>query len=256
MTIRTPEDEVTTAGHYYPPFREGWTYQGATYAGHSDWSVDWNRRTPTGGWLEDTGDPVLAAADGTVSEVDKGDGLVMVNHWGGLYRTEYRHMQNIVVKEGQKVDRSDRLGSIGNVAGDGRSFGAHLHHVHYRRDTTASPWKRVRMTFEGKPVGPSVESDDKPEGWKPPAAEFVMGPPTKATWESAYREAEKALTKTITRLDAQKAQLALAIEERDQARRDLTACQDQSTSGCDDEVRAARVEALDAAAAAIAAVPR
>jgi hypothetical protein len=52
--IRTPEDEVTTAGYLYAPFREGWTYQGATYAGHSDWSVDWNRRTPAGGWLEDT----------------------------------------------------------------------------------------------------------------------------------------------------------------------------------------------------------
>lgn len=222
MTIRTPEDEVDKPGWFTPPFKEGWTYQGQTYAGHSDFSVDWNRRTPSGGWLEDTGDPVLAIADGTVSEVDKANGLVMVDHAGG-FRSEYRHMTGIPVAVGDKVQRSDRLGSIGNVAGDGRSFGAHLHHVHWRNG------KRIKQRFEGTPVEVSVaDSDTQPESWQPPAPIYVKGPPPRATWESAYREASKALTKAIERLDAQKAQTQLATDERDQAKRDLAAARTEA----------------------------
>ena len=126
-TIRTPEDEVDKPGYFLPPFTPDWWYQGATYPGHSSGSVDWNRRTKNGGWLDDTGDPVLAAADGTVTEVDPRNGLVMLSHKGG-YATEYRHMVGPFPKVGEKVQRGDRIGSIGDVAGDGRSIGAHLHH--------------------------------------------------------------------------------------------------------------------------------
>jgi hypothetical protein len=212
MTIRTPEDEVTKDGWFTPPFKEGRTYQGITYPGHSDFSVDWNRRTPAGGWLDDTGDPVLAVAPGTVSEVDKAEGLVMVDHAGG-YRTEYRHMTDIPVKVGQKVQRSDRLGSVGNVAGSGASFGAHLHHVHWRHG------RRIKQSFEGVDIATSVfDSDTRPESWDPPDPVYVQGPPPRATWESAYREAAKALDKVTTQRDAAQAQRALATEERDTAR--------------------------------------
>ena len=220
--IRTPDDEVRTPGHYYPPFRENWWYQGQTYPGHSNFAIDWNRRTKTGGWLDDTGDPVLAAADGTVAEVDPREGLVMLTHWGGLYRTEYRHMTGPFPKVGDKVNRGDRIGSIGNVAGDGRSFGAHLHHVHYRRDDKTAPWRRVKQSFYGKPLEVSVsDSDTKPTSWNPPTPVMVQGPPAKATWESAFKEAEKALDKAQTALAAQKAQTTLATEERDQARAEV-----------------------------------
>lgn len=248
-TVRTPDDEPDAQpGTFLPPFREGWTYQGATYAGHSDYATDWNRRTPSGGWLDDTGDPVLAAADGHVAEVDKRDGLVMLNHWNDSYRTEYRHMTDIKVKVGDRVQRGDRIGSIGNVAGDGRSFGSHLHHVHYRR--VGGAWKRVQMSFEGKPIATSVgDSDTRPEGWKAPDPVYVQGPPPKATWEGAYREAAKALAKATERLDAAKAQTALATEERDAARAqyasamdalaranaDLDACRAVTPVDCADE---------------------
>lgn len=167
---------MTTPVEFVPPFTEGWYYLGATYAGHSDYSVDFNRRTRNGGWMDDTGDPVLAAANGTVSEVDKRDGLVMVNHFGGRYRTEYRHMSDITVRVGQRVKRGDRLGSIGNVAGDGRSFGAHLHHVHYRRAKATAPWRRRQMRFYGEPLEVSAPSGNKPDGWTPPLPEMVVGP--------------------------------------------------------------------------------
>jgi murein DD-endopeptidase MepM/ murein hydrolase activator NlpD len=164
-------------GVFYPPFREGWWYEGATYAGHSNYSVDWNRRTATGGYIEDRGDPVLAAADGTVAEVDRFNGLVMLNHFGGLWRTEYRHMEGITVAVGEKVRRGDRIGSIGNVSGDGRSLGPHLHHVHWRRDHTGEAFRRTKMAFLGRPVETSVaDSDTRPPTWRPPAPVRLQGP--------------------------------------------------------------------------------
>ena len=215
MTIRTPDDEVTKPGWFLPPFAPGKGYQGTTYPGHSDFSVDWNRRTPTGGWLDDTGDPVLAAADGTVAEVDPREGLVMLSHPGG-YQTEYRHMTGIPVKVGDKVKRGDQVGRIGNVAGDGRSFGAHLHHVHWRNG------KRIQMRFEGKPVATSVgDSDTRPSAWKPPAPVYVIGPPPRATWEDAYRQAQKALDKAEAKVDSLTIANGALTEERDAARQDL-----------------------------------
>lgn len=233
MTIRTPDDDIDRPGYFYPPFRESWWYQGATYPSHSSFSVDWNRRTKSGGWLDDTGDPVLAAADGKVTEVDPREGLVMLDHAGG-YRTEYRHMTGPFPKVGDRVQRGDRIGSIGNVAGDGRSFGAHLHHVHYRNG------KRIQQRFYGQPVEVSVgDSDTRPSAWKPPTPVMLQGPPPRATWEGAYKEAEKRLERLTAALDAQKAQTALATDERDQARRDLAACQAATPAdctACEDEV--------------------
>lgn len=238
MTIRTPDDE--NLKWLYPPFKEGWYYVGATYPGHSSFSVDWNRRTKTGGWLEDDGDPVLAPQNGTVASVDKADGVVMLLHHGGMTQVELRHMQDIIVKPGQKVKRGQRVGSIGNVAGDGRSFGSHLHMVQYGRSKTSEPFRRVALTLEGKRIATSVsDSDTRPSSWKPPTPVMVQGPPPPATWEGAYKEAEKRMEKLTAALDAQKAQTALALEERDQARRDLAACQAASPvdcAACEDEV--------------------
>lgn len=164
-------------GWFHPPFRSGWLYLGATHAGHTGYAVDFNRRTATGGWLQDKGDPVLASADGTVAVVDVGDGLVMLNHHAGLWRTEHRHMSDILVKGGDKVRRGDRIGSIGSVRGDGRSTGPHLHHVHWRRAGTGAPWTRTKMRFLGVAVPPSVhDSDTRPTGWRPPPSHMVEGP--------------------------------------------------------------------------------
>lgn len=214
MSIRTPEDEVEKPGWFLPPFREGWGYMGATYRGHNDFSVDWNRRTASGGYIEDLGHPVLAIADGKVSDVDKGDGFVMLDHAGG-YQSEYRHMRNIGVKVGDRVERGDKIGEIASVRGDGRSTGPHLHHVHWRDG------KRIQQRFEGQPIRTSVAtSDSKPASWTPPAPVYVVGPPPRATWEGAFREAAKALEKAETRIAAKDGRIALVEGERDQAIRD------------------------------------
>lgn len=229
MTIRTPDDDKP--GAFWPPFKEGWWYQGQTYAGHSDFAVDFNRRTKNGGWLDDRGDPVLAAADGTVRETTPADGYVLLSHSGG-YQTEYRHMQPVRVKPGDKVKRGDLIGNIGE-AGNAPN-GTHLHHKHLRNG------KPIKMTFEGKPVSVSVgNSDSRPAGWIPPAPVMVQGPPPPVTWEQAFREARKALEKAEDKAAACVVQVGALTEERDQARRDLAAAKAriaelEALPGCDD----------------------
>lgn len=49
--------------------------------------------------------------------------LVIVDH--GTYQTYYAHLQRITVKEGQKVARGDRVGTVGST---GTSTGPHLHY--------------------------------------------------------------------------------------------------------------------------------
>jgi hypothetical protein len=211
--IRTPDDEIERPGFFYPPFKEGWWYEGITYGGHTDYSVDWNRRERKGNswnWVQDEGDPVFAAADGMVAEIDKGNGVVMLNHYGGLWRTEYRHMTGIKVKVGDRVQRSDHIGDIGGVNDyAGKPFSPHLHHVHWKRSDTSKEFERVKQAFYGQPIRTSVhDSDSRPENWNAPEAVYMQGPPPKATWESAFKEAEKRLKASESLVKKLKEQIA------------------------------------------------
>lgn len=255
--IRTPDDE--NPDWLYAPFTEGWHYVGATYAGHSPYASDWNRRTKNGGWLDDDGDPVLAPQDGTVAEVDKADGVVMLHHHGGRTQVELRHMQDIKVKPGQRVQRGDRIGSIGNVAGDGRSFGSHLHMVQYGRKTTAEPFRRVPLTIEGKRIAVSVpDSDTRPAGWNPPDPVMLQGPPPKATWESSFREAAAALRKAektaadaVTAKGAAEDLLAQEKAAHVLTRQALEACEKATPPDCSTAIKAERERVVDAFVAGV-----
>lgn len=74
------------------------------------------------------GDPVLAAADGVVTNIErsrKGHGnVVEITHEGG-YVTRYAHLGDIAVSKGQRVQRGKR---IANVGISGNSFAPHLHY--------------------------------------------------------------------------------------------------------------------------------
>jgi len=79
------------------------------------------------------GTPVIAPADGFVVKTGKDKGLgnfIIINHKGNI-TTKFGHLQDILVKKGQKVKRGDLIGTVGNT---GRSTGPHLHfEIHQNR---------------------------------------------------------------------------------------------------------------------------
>lgn len=85
------------------------------------------------------GDPVLAAAEGVVSEVtmaSRGLGNVVgISHEGG-YVTRYAHLENVRVAKGQKVAAGKQIAQVGM---SGNSFAPHLHYEVYRDTARLDP---------------------------------------------------------------------------------------------------------------------
>jgi len=99
------------------------------------------------------GTPIYATADGVVSyayEHQQLGKVVVISHdeshvgedgtvtrkRAGIYRTEYGHMEKILVKKGEWVQRGQQIGAIGNT---GRSTGPHLHYAVRYQDRSRSP---------------------------------------------------------------------------------------------------------------------
>jgi murein DD-endopeptidase MepM/ murein hydrolase activator NlpD len=75
----------------------------------------------------DTGDPIYAAADGTVIEAGYSGSHgnnVLIAHSNGL-RTHYSHLSKILTEVGTKVSKGDIIAELGST---GRSTGPHLHY--------------------------------------------------------------------------------------------------------------------------------
>ncbi|GMU43030.1 MAG: peptidoglycan DD-metalloendopeptidase family protein [Xanthomonadales bacterium] len=113
---------ATAAPAYQMPFACGETWSLTTFSHHNPLrAVDMNRSG-------DLGDPVVAAAAGTVSvRRDLGNSsygrYLVVNHGSG-HDTLYAHLQSFSVSVGQSVRQGQRLGYVGNTGG---SQGPHLH---------------------------------------------------------------------------------------------------------------------------------
>lgn len=85
------------------------------------------------------GDPVFAAADGTISEVirsRKGLGNQVVIDHGNGYFTRYAHLADMEAVKGRKVRRGARLGYVGV---SGNSFAPHLHYEVLRDSVVLDP---------------------------------------------------------------------------------------------------------------------
>jgi murein DD-endopeptidase MepM/ murein hydrolase activator NlpD len=87
-------------------------------------------------------EPVLATAAGVVVRSgwagDYGK-LVEISHGTG-YSTLYGHLDSILVRDGQRVQRGERVGLVGST---GRSTGPHLHYEVRRGDRTLNPLEYI-----------------------------------------------------------------------------------------------------------------
>jgi murein DD-endopeptidase MepM/ murein hydrolase activator NlpD len=91
----------------------------------------------------DTGEPVRATADGTVTTAGWQGGygkMVEIDHGNG-FATRYGHLSDIGVRLGQRV-RSGQI--VGKVGSTGRSTGPHLHYETRLNGDAVNPQRFLR----------------------------------------------------------------------------------------------------------------
>jgi len=90
------------------------------------------------------GDKIYATAAGVVTKAFKNGGygnFVEIDHGNG-YKTRFGHMQNFIVKQGERVKRGQVIGIVGNT---GRSTGPHLHYEILLGEKTVNPAKFMKI---------------------------------------------------------------------------------------------------------------
>lgn len=154
-----PMTAAAAAPVFKVPFPCGQSWEGQTRSNHKPVnSVDFNR-------ANDSGDPVVASAAGTVSVVrnlgNTSYGKYIVVSHGGGWHTTYAHLSAFKVRKGQKVRYGTVIGTVGTTGG---STGPHLHYEQRSGSTT------VKAKFNGKTAryfgSRSYKSDnacDKPD---------------------------------------------------------------------------------------------
>ena len=92
------------------------------------------------------GQAILAPADGFVEDasVHNGYGKTVVLNHGHGYTTLFGHMSGFAVAIGQRVQRGDVIGYVGQT---GRSTGPHVHYEVRINDTPVNPYKYMRATL-------------------------------------------------------------------------------------------------------------
>lgn len=86
------------------------------------------------------GNPVFATGDGVVESIAvsmRGYGRQIVINHGFGYKTRYAHLKSILVTEGMKVKRGDRIAISGN---SGLSSGPHLHYEVIYKGKNVNPY--------------------------------------------------------------------------------------------------------------------
>jgi hypothetical protein len=105
------------------------------------------------------GTPVLAGADGTISSVREtglGGKVVWQREAEGSHSLYYAHLDEQLVRRGQRVRQGDTIGLVGNT-GNARTTPPHLHFGVYRRGRgPVDPWD---LLFPMAPSLPTLSAD-------------------------------------------------------------------------------------------------
>jgi hypothetical protein len=121
------------------------------HAGSSYYSLDFTDNTLEDGHLEGTDVPILAVANGTVTESSCASSswgcTVVIDHENG-YSTRYAHMKTTpLVSQDDPVAMGDQLGIMGST---GNSSGIHLHfQVYYNGDSSSTNTELQTIYLDG-----------------------------------------------------------------------------------------------------------
>ncbi|TDD49153.1 M23 family metallopeptidase [Nonomuraea terrae] len=145
----------TLATNFQLPFPCGqsWTGNSSASSAHQSYEIDFNRGSTADA---DLGDPVVAAAAGTVAiSAHQGStngfgNLVKIDHGGG-WSTYYAHLNTRSVSAGQSVSQGQRIGTLGNTSRPGNNISPHLHYE--VRLGSSYPSNIQRAVFNGVTFG-------------------------------------------------------------------------------------------------------
>jgi murein DD-endopeptidase MepM/ murein hydrolase activator NlpD len=87
---------------------------------------------PTGTDIYATGDGVVAVADRAMAGYGN---QIIIDHGFG-YKTMYAHLQEFKVRKGERVNRGQIIGTVGNT---GKSTSPHLHYEVWKNNTPVNP---------------------------------------------------------------------------------------------------------------------
>ena len=135
-TPRETAPETTAPRAKQEPLKTGLPVRGETAAVYSMDALRYNETTRD--WRvhngvdygAEAGAPVLAAAEGTVTEVKEDDLLgvtVVLRHAGGYETTYAGHAQMPELAVGQKVTLGQKIGEVGTTALAETALGPHIH---------------------------------------------------------------------------------------------------------------------------------
>lgn len=91
------------------------------------------------------GDPVFAAAEGTVIQAEYfgGYGNYIVIQHSDVYTTSYAHLSKIDVEVGDKINKGEIIGAVGST---GRSTGPHLHYEIIKNGKPIDPYTYLSIS--------------------------------------------------------------------------------------------------------------
>ena len=95
------------------------------------------------------GEGIYATADGVVKKAFRNGGYgnyVLIDHGNG-YTSSFSHMQKYLVHKGDRVERGQLIGLIGNT---GRSTGSHLHYEIALDNKPINPYKFLKVAHSAK----------------------------------------------------------------------------------------------------------
>jgi len=137
----------------------------------------WNQYHTGVDFRRKIGEPVLAAADGTVVAAERFDvrgNLVVLDHGNGVF-TQYAHLSEFVVDEGDFIQKGELIGLAGST---GRINGPHLHFEIIVNGNEVDPIRWMSLTpgfVSPRIVRPEVSDEEATEE---PDADTEVDEPT------------------------------------------------------------------------------